>query len=63
VLSFSPDAAAISCSAGTAFCVAPFHRACAPGADMPALVCWIGPLDGVERSVIGCWVSHGTVSS
>ena len=39
VLSFSPDAAAICCSAGTAFCVAPFHRAWAPGADMPALVC------------------------
>ena len=61
VLSFRPDAPATCARAGSASCVAPCQRA-VPAADELVLACWIGPLVGVARLVIGCWVSHGTVS-
>src|SRR6185312_13191334 len=62
-LSLSPDAPAICVSALIAFCPTPCQRALAAAEDSPAFVCWMGPLAGVERSVIGFWDSHGTDSS
>jgi hypothetical protein len=59
----SPDSEAMLLTAGIAAAAADSHRSEAPGAPRPLDCCWGGPPVGVDRSVIGGWVSHATLGS
>jgi hypothetical protein len=61
VPSESPFCAANCWTCGIAEAAAEVQRSAAPGADRLLDCCAGGPPVGAERSVIGCWVSHGTL--
>jgi len=59
----SPDVAASLRTSGIAAAAAEVQRSEAPGEDRLLDSCWGGPPVGVDRSVIGCCVSHATFGS